>query len=78
MLTTRDAVPRRRQVSVTLFRAGKVRARLVQAATRELPVLEAWLGRVGVLAGDEIELRAPAGRLVVRVTGEKAGVGTKR
>jgi len=73
MLAERTRVTRQRQFSVTLFRAGRVRARLIQASARELPVLEAWLGRVGVMEGDELELRAPAGRLVVRVMGEKAG-----
>jgi hypothetical protein len=69
MLAERTRVLRQRQFTVTLYRAGRVRARMVQSSSHEYPVLEAWLGRVGLMEGDELELQAPGGRLVVQVTG---------
>ncbi len=72
MLPAQATLPRVRQVSLTLFRQGRMRARLMQEAGHDLSVVEAWLARVGLMVGDELELEAPAGRLVVRVMGETA------
>jgi hypothetical protein len=72
MLPATAALQQARQVSFTLFRQGRMRARLVQEAGHELSVVESWLARVGLMVGDELELEAPAGRLVVRIMGETA------
>ena len=72
MLPAPGVIPRLRQVSLTLFRQGRMRARLVQEAGHDLTVVESWLARVGLMVGDELELEAPAGRLVVRIMGETA------